>query len=218
MRISAESPATLLRRVKRTVDLQKQLRRCQARTVGRQPAARRLDCQALSEPRPELPGSDPGRKHRADAGRRQVRVCSRLQVLDLCHLVDSPGDYAGHRRSKPHDPRAGSHDRRHDASPHRDPRAGATERLRAERRADRRRGRPVAGRHALHHENGSPAAIARPAGRRPRRQLLWRVSAKTIATTTRCTTSIRSCSRIVWPTSCKSSITASAKFCGCATA
>ncbi len=178
MRITAESPATLHRRVQRTAGTANPIRRRQTRALGRQPAARRLDRQALSQSRPELPGSDPGRQHGPDAGGRQVRVRSRLQVLDLRHLVDSPGDHAGHRRSEPHDPRAGAHDRHHDPGAHRDARAGAAERLRAERRADGGGRRPVAGRHALHHEDVSPAAVARPAGRRSRRQLLRRVPAR----------------------------------------
>ena len=47
-----------------------------------------------------------------DAGGRQVRIPPRLQVLDLRHLVDSPGHHAGHRRPGPHDPHPGPHDRR----------------------------------------------------------------------------------------------------------
>ena len=42
----------------------------------------------------------------------KYRIPPRLQVLHLCHLVDSPGDYPGHRRSGPHDPHSGAHDRR----------------------------------------------------------------------------------------------------------
>ena len=56
------------------------------------------------------------------------------------------------------------------------------------RRRDRRRGRPVAGRRPLHHEDDAAAAVARPAGGRSRRQLLRRVPAKTTAKTIRCTT------------------------------
>ena len=113
-----------------------------------------------------------------DAGRRQVRVRPRLQVLDLRHLVDSPGDHPGDRRPEPHDSRAGPHDRHHEPRAHRDPRAGAAERLRAERRGNGRRRRPVARRHPLHHEDDPPAALARPAGGRSRRQLLRRVPAR----------------------------------------
>jgi DNA-directed RNA polymerase, sigma subunit (sigma70/sigma32) len=34
-----------------------------------------------------------------------------IQVLDLCHLVDPPGDHPGHRRPGPHDPHPGPHGR-----------------------------------------------------------------------------------------------------------
>ena len=66
------------------------------------------DRQTLPQPRPELPGPDSGREHGPDAGGRQVRVRPRLQVLDLRHLVDSPGDHPRHRRPQPHHPRARS--------------------------------------------------------------------------------------------------------------
>ena len=68
------------------------------------------------------------------------------------------------------------------------PRPGPAERLRAERRGDGRRGRPVARRDPLRAADEPPAAVARPAGRRPRRQLLRRVPRRTIARTIRCTT------------------------------
>ena len=42
----------------------------------------------------------------------------RVQVLDLCDLVDSPGDHAGDCRSEPHHPRAGAHDRHDEQSAH----------------------------------------------------------------------------------------------------
>ncbi len=66
--------------------------------------------QEIPQSRPEFPGPDPGRQHGPDAGRGQVRVPPRIQVLDLRHLVDPPGDHAGHRRPgadhshpRPHD-------------------------------------------------------------------------------------------------------------------
>jgi hypothetical protein len=60
---------------------------------------------------PAVPGPDPGGQHRPDEGRRQVRVPARLQVLDLRHVVDPPGDHARDRRSGAHDPDPGAHDR-----------------------------------------------------------------------------------------------------------
>ncbi len=47
-----------------------------------------------------------------DAGRGQVRVSPRLQVQHVRHLVDSPGDHPGDRRSGADDPHPGAHDRR----------------------------------------------------------------------------------------------------------
>ena len=68
MRITHESPATLIRRSSnRRVSLS--IRRRQASLVGRQLAAGRVDRQTLSQSRPELPGPDPGRQHRPDACR-----------------------------------------------------------------------------------------------------------------------------------------------------
>ena len=110
----------------------------QARAVGRQPAAGRLDRQEVSQPRPELPGSDSGRQRRPDAGGRQVRVSPRLQVLHLRHVVDSPGDHPGRGRPEPHDPHSGAHGRDHVARAQRlAPAAAGTG-----PRADDRRKRP----------------------------------------------------------------------------
>ena len=54
-----------------------------------QPAPRHLDRQEIHQPRPAIPRSDPGRQHWPDEGGRQVRIPPRLQVLDLCDVVDS---------------------------------------------------------------------------------------------------------------------------------
>jgi RNA polymerase primary sigma factor len=65
------------------------------------------------EPRPPVPRPDPGGEHRPHEGRRQVRVSARLQVLDLRHLVDSPGHHPRHRRPGADDPNPRAHDRDH---------------------------------------------------------------------------------------------------------
>ena len=84
-----------------------------------EPAPRRLDRQEVHEPGPPVPGPDPGGEHRPDEGCREVRVPSRLQVLDLRHLVDPSGGGAGDRRPVADDPDPGSHDREHQqADPH----------------------------------------------------------------------------------------------------
>ena len=54
---------------------------------------------------------DPGGERRPDAGRGQVRVPPRLQVLHLRHVVDPPGDHPGGRRPEPHDPHSRPHGR-----------------------------------------------------------------------------------------------------------
>jgi RNA polymerase primary sigma factor len=78
-----------------------------------QPASRDIDRQEIHQPRPAVPRPDPGRQHRADEGGRQVRIPPRLQVLDLRHLVDPPGDHALDRRPGAHHPHPGAHDRDH---------------------------------------------------------------------------------------------------------
>ena len=60
---------------------------------GGEPAPRHLDRQEVHQPRPAVPRPDPGRQHRPDEGGRQVRVPPRLQVLDLCDVVDPAGDH-----------------------------------------------------------------------------------------------------------------------------
>ncbi len=58
-----------------------------------QPAPGHLHRQEIHQPRPAVPGPDPGRQHRPDEGGRQVRVPPRLQVLHLRHLVDPSGHH-----------------------------------------------------------------------------------------------------------------------------
>jgi RNA polymerase primary sigma factor len=92
-------------------------RRASARPAGQegdgrgQPAPGHLDRQEVHQPRPAVPRPDPGRQHRPDEGGRQVRVPPRLQVLDLRHLVDPPGDHPLDRRPGAHHPHPGAHDR-----------------------------------------------------------------------------------------------------------
>ena len=83
----------------------------EARDDRGQPAPRDLDRQEVHEPRPAVPRPDPGRQHRPDEGRRQVRIPARLQVLDVRDVVDPPGDHALDRRPGAHDPHPGAHDR-----------------------------------------------------------------------------------------------------------
>ncbi len=99
-----------------------------------QPAPGHLDRQEIHQPRPAVPGSDPGRQHRPDEGGRQIRVSPRLQVLDLRDLVDPPGDHPLDRRPGADHPHPGPHDRDdQQAGPHRAPDA-ARDRPRADAR------------------------------------------------------------------------------------
>ena len=74
-----------------------------------EPAARGVDRQALHRPRADPAGPDPGGQPRADPRGREVRLAPRLQVLDLRHLVDPPGDHARAGRPVAHDPHPGAH-------------------------------------------------------------------------------------------------------------
>ena len=82
-----------------------------AKRDGRgEPAPGDLDREEIYQPRPAVPGSHPGGQHRPDEGSRQVRIPSRLQVLDLRDLVDPPGDHPLDRRPGAHDPHSGPYD------------------------------------------------------------------------------------------------------------
>ena len=83
----------------------------QARNDRGQPAPGDLDRQEVHQSRPAVPRPDPGRQHRSDEGRGQVRIPPRLQVLDVRHVVDPSGDHALDRRPGAHDPHSGAHDR-----------------------------------------------------------------------------------------------------------
>ena len=83
----------------------------QAQADRSQPAPRRVDRQALRGPRHAVPRPNPGGQPRPDPRGREVRLPQGLQVLDLRHLVDPPGDLASRGRPESHDPRARAHGR-----------------------------------------------------------------------------------------------------------
>ena len=130
--------------------------RCEAGDDPVQPPPGRLDREELPQPGAPLPRPDPGRHPRPHSRRREVRLAPRLQVLDLCDLVDPAGRRQGARRQGAHDPDAGPH--RRAAAEDEPRRAVALDRARtgADAGRDRRRGEPDA------------AAGARGAGRGPR--------------------------------------------------
>ena len=96
-----------------------------------EPAPGCVHRQEIYPPWPAVPGFDPGGQYRPHEGRREIRVAPRLQVFDLCHLVDSPGDYTRHLRSGAHHTRASAHGRAHQQDDTRQPRDGAGTRPRA---------------------------------------------------------------------------------------
>ena len=76
-----------------------------------QPAPRRQHRQEIYQPGASLFRSGTGREYRAYQGGRKVRVPQGLQVFDLRHLVDSPGDHPLDFGSGSHYPGSSSHDR-----------------------------------------------------------------------------------------------------------
>ena len=71
-----------------------------------EPAPRRLDRQEVPGVGPAAPRPHPGGQPRPDARRREVRLAQGLQVLDVRHVVDPPGDHPRHRQHRPHHPPA----------------------------------------------------------------------------------------------------------------
>ena len=113
MRIVQESPATLRRRLVRVAGLSKQYE-----AAKRDLSAGNLRLVVSIAKRYRNRGMSfldliQEGNTGFDAGGRQVRECPGLQVFDLRHVVDSPGDYPGDCRPQPDDSRADSHDREH---------------------------------------------------------------------------------------------------------
>ena len=136
-----ETPTSLRNRVKYLKEVYTRVSAGQARPVGRQPAAGRVDRQEVPQPRPVVPRPDSGRQRRPDAGGRQVRISPRLQVLHLRHVVDSPGDHPGRGRPEPHDSHSGPHGRNHEPRAQRLAAAAAAAGPRADDRRNGPRGR-----------------------------------------------------------------------------
>ena len=129
-------------------------------------ASRHLDRQEIHQPRPAIPRFDPGRQYRPDEGGRQIRIPPRLQVLDLRHLVDPPGDHAFDRRPGAHHPHSGAHDRDDQQDRAHLTADAQRDRPRADAGGARRKTGNAAGEGAQGPENRQGAALARDADRR----------------------------------------------------
>ena len=79
----------------------------------REPAPRGLARQALHRSRHAVPRPHPGGQPGPHPCGREVRLHQGLQVLDVRHVVDPPGDHARHGRPGPHHPHPGAHGRGH---------------------------------------------------------------------------------------------------------
>jgi len=64
----------------------------------------------IHQPWPAVPGPYPGRQYWPDESGRQIRIPARLQVFNLCHLVDSTGDHPLHCRPGAHHTNTGTYD------------------------------------------------------------------------------------------------------------
>ena len=159
MRITHDTPARLHRHLCRSRRGGCARQRPPGTLFG-QPAAGRLDCQALSQPRAQLPRSDSRGEHGVAPGGRQVRARPRFQVLHLRHVVGTPGNQPGDCRSQPHDPRAGSHAEHGGQGDDGQPGGRPALQSPAHAGGDRAGGGPLGGRHPSRDQSQPPHAVA----------------------------------------------------------
>ena len=110
-------------------------RQAPARRV--EPAPRDVDHAPLHEGRRPAPRPDPGGQPRPDPRGREVRLPPRLQALDVCDVVDPPGDQPRALRPGPHDPPARARRRAGPAGPALAPPPRAEAQPRPDARGDR---------------------------------------------------------------------------------
>src|SRR5439155_920688 len=113
-----------------------------------------------------LPGPNPGGEHRPAARRRKVRLAPRLPVLDVCLLVDPPGDQPRGRGPGADDPATGAHHRTAYPALQHGPRAPSGARPRADSRGNRGSPRDRAG--------GGARSVSRRQGPDLPRDAHWR--------------------------------------------
>ena len=134
-----------------------------------EPPPRRLDREEVPGPRALAARPDPGGDHRADPRGREVRLATRLQVLDVRDVVDPAGRAARRREQVAHDPDPRPHRRARAEDRARRARADAEARAAADRRGDREDGEALRQARARGAQGGARRDEPRQAARRRQR-------------------------------------------------
>ena len=178
MRVAQDTPDRLRRRLVRIAELQHIHNTAPPGTFHRQPAAGRGDRQTVPQPRHQFPRPDPRGKYGLVEGGGQIRVRPRIQILDLCHMVDSPGHQPFDRRPQPHDPHPGPHAHHGGQGAGRRAAIDATSQRPSHAGRDRPGRGTARGRRRPRVEGQQPDVFARPAPRQRRRKLSRRIASR----------------------------------------